>query len=142
MLRPYVFAAKLLQHHLSQSLLPVKVLNNGITNRPIHPKTTSRYCLLTQSPFLLLPPLLFAGIILEGGVISYDTNVMTGGIGARYFGLGAGAQYRQSAHPLPVKAKALGEGGRDKKVEAGGNKLSDDCAVFGNPVAKALVGHV
>src|SRR5690606_9919885 len=32
-----------------------------------------------------LPPLLFAGVILEGGVVSYDTNIMTGGLGARYF---------------------------------------------------------
>lgn len=42
-----------------------------------------------------LPPLLYAGILLEGGIISYDSNVMTGGIGARYFGIGGGTQYRQ-----------------------------------------------
>lgn len=42
-----------------------------------------------------LPPLLYAGILLEGGIISYDSNVVTGGIGARYFGLGANTQYRQ-----------------------------------------------
>ena len=42
-----------------------------------------------------IPPLLYAGIILEGGIISYDSNVITGGIGARYFGLGANTQYRQ-----------------------------------------------
>ena len=42
-----------------------------------------------------LPPLLFAGVLLEGGVISYDTNVLTGGLGARYFGIGASTQYRQ-----------------------------------------------
>lgn len=42
-----------------------------------------------------LPPLLYAGILLEGGIVSYDTNVMTGGIGARYFGIGANTQYRQ-----------------------------------------------
>lgn len=29
-----------------------------------------------------LKPLLFAGILLEGGVISYDTNILTGGAGA------------------------------------------------------------
>ncbi|QDP84018.1 outer membrane beta-barrel protein [Chryseobacterium sp. SNU WT5] len=42
-----------------------------------------------------LPPLLYAGILLEGGIISYDSNVMTGGVGARYFGIGGGTQYRQ-----------------------------------------------
>jgi curli production assembly/transport component CsgG len=35
-----------------------------------------------------LPPLLYAGVLLEGGIISYDTNVITGGLGARYFGAG------------------------------------------------------
>ncbi len=57
-----------------------------------------------------LPPLLFAGIILEGGVISYDTNVMTGGIGARYFGLGAGAQYRQDRITVYLRAVSTSTG--------------------------------
>ena len=33
--------------------------------------------------FQELQPMLFAGMILEGGVIGYDTNVETGGTGAR-----------------------------------------------------------
>ncbi len=36
-----------------------------------------------------LPPLLFAGIILEGGIVSYDANIITGGGGLRYFSAGA-----------------------------------------------------
>ena len=42
-----------------------------------------------------LRPLMFAGIIAEGGIISYDTNISSGGIGARYLGVGASTQYRQ-----------------------------------------------
>lgn len=42
-----------------------------------------------------MPPLLFAGIIIEGGVVSYDSNIITGGSGLRYFGLGGSNQYRQ-----------------------------------------------
>ena len=30
-----------------------------------------------------IPPLLFAGVLLEGGVVSYDSNIITGGSGAR-----------------------------------------------------------
>ena len=37
-----------------------------------------------------LPPLLFAGIILEGGIIGYDTNTITGGAGARFLGIDSG----------------------------------------------------
>ncbi len=57
-----------------------------------------------------LPPLLFAGIILEGGVVSYDTNVMTGGVGARYFGLGASAQYRQDRITVYLRAVSTSTG--------------------------------
>ncbi|MTI30729.1 CsgG/HfaB family protein [Xanthovirga aplysinae] len=43
----------------------------------------------------LLPPLLYAGVILEGGIISYDSNIRTGGAGLRYFGSGGSGQYRE-----------------------------------------------
>lgn len=42
-----------------------------------------------------LKPLLFAGVIIEGGIISYDSNISSGGIGARYLGVGFATQYRQ-----------------------------------------------
>jgi curli production assembly/transport component CsgG len=41
-----------------------------------------------------LKPLLFAGILIEGGVVGYDSNVATGGAGARYLGIGLQTQYR------------------------------------------------
>ena len=31
-----------------------------------------------------LPPMTLAGIIIEGGIIDYNTNTLTGGVGARY----------------------------------------------------------
>ena len=39
-------------------------------------------------------PLLFAGVLMEGAVIGYDTNIKSGGIGARYLGIGSSKQYR------------------------------------------------
>ncbi len=41
-----------------------------------------------------LAPMLFAGLILEGGIVGYDTNTTSGGAGARFLGLGANDQYR------------------------------------------------
>lgn len=52
----------------------------------------------------LMPPLLFAGIILEGGIISYDANVRTGGAGLRYFGAGANGQYREDRVTVYLRA--------------------------------------
>lgn len=40
-----------------------------------------------------LPPLMVAGLILEGGIIDYDTNIKTGGAGVRYLGIGPHVQY-------------------------------------------------
>ncbi len=58
----------------------------------------------------ILPPLLFAGILLEGGIISYDTNVITGGAGARYFGAGASTQYRQDRISIYLRAVSTSSG--------------------------------
>jgi curli production assembly/transport component CsgG len=41
-----------------------------------------------------LKPLLFAGILIEGGVVGYDSNIATGGAGARYLGVGLQTEYR------------------------------------------------
>jgi curli production assembly/transport component CsgG len=42
-----------------------------------------------------LRPLTFASLILEGGIIGYDVNTMSGGVGARYLGIAPSVQYRQ-----------------------------------------------
>ena len=42
----------------------------------------------------ILNPLLFAGLIIEGGIVGYDSNTQSGGQGARYFGIGLSEQYR------------------------------------------------
>ena len=41
-----------------------------------------------------LKPMVFAGLILEGGIVGYDSNVAVGGAGARYLGIGAQTEYR------------------------------------------------
>jgi curli production assembly/transport component CsgG len=42
-----------------------------------------------------LPPLLFAGAYLTGGIVGYDSDVKTGGYGARILGIQAHKQWRQ-----------------------------------------------
>ncbi len=41
-----------------------------------------------------VPPLLPASILLDGGIIAYESNLRTGGVGARFLGVGASTQYR------------------------------------------------
>lgn len=42
-----------------------------------------------------LHPLLFAGVLIEGGIIGYSSNVITGGGGIRYLGMGISGQFRK-----------------------------------------------
>ncbi|MEX2513449.1 MAG: CsgG/HfaB family protein [Cyclobacteriaceae bacterium] len=59
---------------------------------------------------ILLPPLLFAGVLLEGGIISYETNVFTGGAGIRYFGSNASSQYREDRVSIYLRAVSTSNG--------------------------------
>jgi curli production assembly/transport component CsgG len=43
----------------------------------------------------LLPPMTMAGVIIEGGIIDYNSNVLTGGTGVAVFGFGPNTQYTQ-----------------------------------------------
>jgi len=51
-----------------------------------------------------LTGLLPANILLEGGVIAYESNVRTGGAGAKYMGIGASQQYRTDQVTVNLRA--------------------------------------
>ena len=55
-------------------------------------------------------PLLFAGIIIEGGIVDYNTNLLTGGIGARYLGIGASKQYREDTVLVSIRIVSVSTG--------------------------------
>ena len=57
-----------------------------------------------------LQPLLFAGLIIQGGVLSYDTNVETGGLGARYLGIGNSTQYREDVVTISLRLVSVSTG--------------------------------
>ena len=55
-------------------------------------------------------PLLFAGVLLEGAVVSYDSNLITGGAGARYLGLGQSVQYREDSITVSLRMVSVATG--------------------------------
>ena len=57
-----------------------------------------------------LSPMKFAGLILEGGIIGYDSNVSTGGVGARYFGIGASTEYRVDTVTIGLRLVSVSTG--------------------------------
>ena len=40
-----------------------------------------------------LSPMLISGVMIEGGIVGYDSNVTTGGVGAALLGIGVSSQY-------------------------------------------------
>jgi len=68
-------------------------LDNLIKERQLIRSTRTEYD-GEQQVGNILKPLVFAGLILEGSIIGYDSNIQTGGQGARYLGIGISEQYR------------------------------------------------
>jgi len=50
-----------------------------------------------------LPALLFAGAYVTGGIVGYDSDVLSGGAGARVLGIGASKQYRQDVISIMLR---------------------------------------
>jgi len=85
-------------------------LSNLSTERSIIRNTKQEYIKNLNPNEPPLPPLLYAGLLLEGGIISYDTNIVTGGIGARYFGVGGSSKYRQDRITIYLRAVSTSNG--------------------------------
>ena len=77
----------------------------------------------------LLPPLLFAGVLLEGGIISYESNMLTGGAGIRYFGADASGQYREDRVSIYIRAVSSANGKVLKTVYTTKSILSQEVSV-------------
>jgi curli production assembly/transport component CsgG len=85
-------------------------LSNLLNERKIIRSSRESFSGTDEEGKKLLPPLLFAGVILEGGIISYDTNILTGGTGIKYFGAGASGQYRQDRITIYLRAISTSNG--------------------------------
>jgi curli production assembly/transport component CsgG len=57
-----------------------------------------------------LPPMIFAGIIMEGGIVGYDSNTITGGSGVRIFGIGGSTQYQSDTVTVTLRTVSVSTG--------------------------------
>ena len=57
-----------------------------------------------------LKPMVFAGLILEGGIVGYDSNVAVGGVGARYLGVGLQDEYRVDTVTVVMRLVSVSTG--------------------------------
>ena len=89
-------AASMLVKALKDSGWYVPVEREGLQNLLTERKVVRAIESPTErgKPIIDLPSLLPASLIVEGGVIAYESNVRTGGQGANYLGIGANSSYR------------------------------------------------
>lgn len=57
-----------------------------------------------------LSSLVAANILIEGSIIGYESNVKSGGVGARYFGIGASTQYQLDQIAVNLRAVDVNTG--------------------------------
>jgi curli production assembly/transport component CsgG len=85
-------------------------LKNLLNEREIIREMRARYLGEKDVNPQALPALLFAGVLLEGGIIGYDTNTVTGGAGAAFLGIGAHSDYRQDTVTVYLRAVSVRTG--------------------------------
>ena len=57
-----------------------------------------------------LPPMQFAGVIMEGGIIGYDNSTESGGAAYRWLGIGPQTQYSKDTITISLRAVSVGSG--------------------------------
>ena len=57
-----------------------------------------------------LPPMTFAGLLIEGGIVGYDSSVKSGGMAARWLGIGPQTQYSEDIVTVSLRLVSVSTG--------------------------------
>jgi curli production assembly/transport component CsgG len=82
-------------------------LDNLLKERQMIKQTREIYEGANAKP---LPPLTLAGVIVEGGIVDYNSNVLTGGTGVAVFGIGPYTQYTQDQVVISLRLVSVQTG--------------------------------
>jgi curli production assembly/transport component CsgG len=77
-----------------------------------------------------LSPMLVAGVMIEGGIVGYDTNVGTGGVGAALLGISGTAQYRTDVVTVVMRLISVSTG--EVLISSGATKTILSSGISGN----------
>jgi curli production assembly/transport component CsgG len=77
-----------------------------------------------------LSPMLIAGVMVEGGIVGYDTNITSGGTGAALLGLAANQQYRVDEVTVVLRLISVHTG--EVLISAGSTKTVISSGISGN----------
>ena len=79
-----------------------------------------------------LQPLIVAGIMIDGGIVGYDSNVASGGVGARALGIGLSQQYRKDEVTVIVRLISINTG--EVLLSTGVSKTVLSAGINGNVI--------
>jgi len=82
-------------------------LDNLLKERQMIKQTREIYEGANAKP---LPPLTLAGVIVEGGIIDYNSNILTGGTGFAVLGIGPYTQYTQDQVVISLRLVSVQTG--------------------------------
>lgn len=107
-------------------------LQDLLTERKITRATMKNKSGQELSPQAQLPNLINAQMIIEGGIVAYESNLTTGGFGAKYYGIGGSLEYRVDRVTLYLRAIDVKTGRVLKSVSTAKTVLSRavDIGVF------------
>jgi len=79
-----------------------------------------------------LSPMLVAGVMIQGGIVGYDSNISSGGMGAAMLGIGPSVQYRTDEVTVIIRLISVHTG--EVLVSAGATKTILSAGVANNVV--------
>ncbi len=103
-----------------------EALPNLLNERQIIRSTRAQYAAEGGGQLPPVPPLLYAGVLLEGGIIGYDTNVITGGMGAAYMGIFGSGQMRSDQITIYLRLVSTQNGQVLKSISTSKSILSKE----------------
>ncbi len=84
-----------------------EMLPDVLNERKLITQTREKYKAKDLAP---IPPLIYSPLILEGGIIAYESNLLTGGAAARYLGIGTDTQFQRDTVTVYLRAVAVQTG--------------------------------
>lgn len=82
-------------------------LNNLLQERQLIRATRAEFDKGAAKP---LPPIHFAGLIIEGGILTFDANYVTGGMGAKFLVIGGDVKFRRDIVTVGMRTVSVQSG--------------------------------
>lgn len=92
------------------NVLDRAALDNLLKERQIVTEMRRIYRGETEVDPAALGPMDHAGLMIQGAIVGYDSNIVTGGLGAQYLGIGANRRYKLDVVTVSLRAIATETG--------------------------------